>query len=88
MSLSPSQLHFLDKKIGRTRVLPTKKYAIERKMIFTDTLGKLETNKSLIVTLTTSYLLLQFLMSLLFLSYLWYDLSLVRIDNTVLNYDS
>ncbi|MDS5111301.1 hypothetical protein RLA81_01025, partial [Streptococcus pneumoniae] len=24
MRLSPSQMHFLDKKIGRTRVLPTK----------------------------------------------------------------
>ena len=55
---------------------------------FSVTLGKLRTNKSLIATFTTSYLLLQFLMSLLFLSHLWYDLFMVRIDNTVLNYDS
>ena len=89
MCLSPFQLHFWDKKIGRTNVLPTKNMLLKGNWFFTDTLGKLGTNKSLTATFTTSYLkLLQFPMSPLFLSHLWYDPFLVRIDNTVLNYDS
>ena len=84
----PPNCTFWIKKIGRTSVLPTKNMLLKGNWFFTDTLGKLRTNKSLIVTFVTSYLLLQFLMSLLFLSHLWYNLFTVRIDNTVLNYDS